>query len=85
MKSFSEFVRSPRYRERWQPLGEKGAEFHARLSRADIRSLRALQGWVRERYPDLYKKPRTFLNEHTGREIVANMWADYLRWAEGGR
>ena len=83
MRPFAEFVRSPSFRERWQPLGAKGAEFHARLSRADIHSLRSLQTWVRERYPDLYNKPRTLLSEHTGCEIVAGMWADYLRWAEG--
>ncbi len=59
---------------------ERGfAEFRQRLSRADIRVLRVLLTWVRERYPDFFYRTH---GTGTGKKIMQHAWADYLRWSE---
>ncbi|OHT19056.1 hypothetical protein [Edaphosphingomonas haloaromaticamans] len=81
MKPFSAFVRSHHF-DRWQGDGADGAEFRSRLSRAKIASLCELQTWTRERYPNFYKRRSIFLDGRTGKEVIGDIWADYLRWAE---
>lgn len=54
-------------------------EFCQRLARADIRVLRVLLTWVRERYPDFFYRTH---GTSTGKKIMQHTWADYLRWSE---
>lgn len=76
MMTFAEFVASDHY-ARWKVDGDAGAEFRARLAKADIRSFRELVEWVSERYPDVLRS----YPKHSKRRL-ADIWADYLRLVE---
>jgi hypothetical protein len=56
-------------------------ELYSRLLTANVKSLAALQRWLRERYPHVYKQYSFFLTDGTGREAMQRIWADYLKWS----
>jgi hypothetical protein len=60
-------------------------KLHAKLlfTANNINTLNSLVRWARERYPDHYhldtRKPTGM---PYGRDVMQQLWADYLNWAE---
>jgi hypothetical protein len=52
-----------------------------RMIAANLKSQAQLLRWHRERYPKQYKSYSLFY-EGSGRDVVMQMWAKYLEWAE---
>lgn len=80
-KSFRNYVHSAEFGRRWCWPGNASDAFRARLAREEMGSLRSLQNWFRERYPEQYRQ-RSLLNDGlTGKQVIDKMWAAYLDWA----
>ena len=73
----------PAYIVERAPAGVPGfpADFVSRVRHVNLSSLRALQNWTRERYPDFYQQP-VGGNGAPGQWYVKKLWAAYLAWAE---
>jgi hypothetical protein len=52
-----------------------------RMVAANIKSQAALLRWFRERYPHDYARYH-FIAGMKGREIMMELWANYLQWIE---
>ncbi len=84
MKTFKQFVLADNgFRERVPWRGDFAQEIYGRLHRADIKSLRGLYTWCRQRYPDFYRDTHLIQDFRTGKEMMAQLWGIYLAWAEG--
>jgi hypothetical protein len=56
-------------------------EMRKRLLAANVGSLPQLLKFVRERWPDFYRRYH-LLQEGSGREAMQRLWSDYLKWVE---
>ena len=84
MKSFKQFVAADDvFIDRVPWRGDFAQEIFNRLHRADIKSLRGLYTWCRQRYPDFYRDYRLVQDAKNGKEMMAQLWGFYLAWAEG--
>lgn len=53
-----------------------------RLIAANPKSLAVLCRWVRERYPETWKR-YSIIGDGTGKDQAERLWAQYLNWKEG--
>jgi hypothetical protein len=58
------------------------ADLLAWMTAADITSREALLRWFRDRRPQEYRTAGLLGGGRTGRELLEEMWALYLEWAE---
>jgi hypothetical protein len=77
-RSFSDYLRLPAcqdcYEQKWYE-----PDMYRRLIAADIKSLAALQRWMRERYPPQHGVSNHFGSSPGGTQKI---WAAYLEWSE---
>lgn len=76
-RTFSEYVRSPRF-ERYHP----GDKFREHMASSNIKSLAALRRWALANYPSFYRSWFCFDPVQTGRQLLGDIWADYLYWRD---
>ena len=72
----------PAYIVERAPAGVPGfpADFVSRVRHVNLSSLRALQNWTRDRWPEFYHQGLG--DGVSGQWLVKKLWAAYLAWAE---
>ncbi len=79
---FHEFVRTQYHGAQADYMPPLSLE-RLRPAASEINCLRVFQTWNRERWPRWYVKRNEGDEEHrTGKQIVEDIWADYLAWSE---
>jgi hypothetical protein len=57
-------------------------DLFARLVVVDIRSRNQLLKWFRDRFPNQYRTRSLLGGGRNDKEMLEEIWADYLCWAE---